>query len=87
MTTTIAYYAALNGYTIEKMESTYKGKVDLQGIFNLDPSVRPGCQNIEIHFKIKTDAPPKEIKNYYPFSPVYDVVSRSVPIHVTIETY
>lgn len=87
MTTTIAYYAALNGYTIEKMESTYKGKLDLQGIFNLDPSVRPGYQNIEIHFKIKTDATPEEIKNYYPFSPVYDVVSRSVPIHVTIETY
>jgi len=25
MTTTIAYYAALNGYEIKKMESTYKG--------------------------------------------------------------
>lgn len=87
MTTTIAYYAALNGHSIEKMESSYTGELDLQGIFALDPSVRPGYKNIQIIFKIKTNAPAKEIETYYPFSPVYDVVSRSVPITVKIETY
>jgi uncharacterized OsmC-like protein len=87
MTTTIAYYAALNGYKIEKMSSSYRGELDLQGIFNLDPLVRPGYQNIAIHFKIKTNAKSEELEKYYPFSPVYDVVSKSVPITVTIETY
>ncbi len=87
MTTTIAYYAALNGYQIDKMESSYRGELDLQGIFNLNSSIRPGYKNISIHFKIKTDAKPEELESYYPFSPVYDVVSKSVPISVTIETY
>ena len=40
MTTTITYYSALNGIKIEKMESDYKGELDLQGIFGLDKSVR-----------------------------------------------
>ncbi len=87
MTTTIAYYAALNGYEIKKMESEYKGELDLQGIFNLDPNVRPGYQKIQVDFKIQTDAPVKELEQYYHFSPVYDVVSNSVPVTVSIETY
>lgn len=87
MTTTIAYYAALNGYEIEEMESTYEGELDLQGIFNLDENVRPGYKKISVHFKIKTNAPVEEVEKYYPFSPVYDVVSKSVPVEVIIETY
>jgi uncharacterized OsmC-like protein len=86
MTTTIAYYAALNGYEISQMESSYKGKLDLQGIFGLNPDVRPGYQKITILFKIKTDAPVEELEQYYHYSPVYDVVSRSVPVEVLIET-
>lgn len=87
MTTTIAYYAALNGYEIKKMESTYAGKLDLQGLFGLDADVRPGYQTIQVKFKIQTDAPEAELDKYYHFSPVYDVVSKSVPVDVTIETY
>lgn len=87
MTTTIAYYAALSGYEIKKMESTYTGDLDLQGLFNLDPKVRPGYQKIDVCFKIQTDAPIEELEQYYHFSPVYDVVSKSVPVNVNIETY
>ncbi len=87
MTTTLAYYAALNGHVISKMESSYEGDLDLQGLFNLDPDVRPGYQNIRVHFKIQTDAPTEELEQYYRFSPVYDVISKSVPVEVVIETY
>lgn len=87
MTTTIAYYAALNGYKIKKMDSDYKGELDLQGLFGLDQGMRPGYQEIHIEFKIQTDAPAEELEKYYRFSPVFDVVSRSVPIEVSIETY
>lgn len=87
MTTTIAYYSALNNQKIEKMSSTYEGDLDLQGLLNLDPNVRPGYQEIRVNFRIKTTASAEDIQKYYPFSPVYDVVSKSVPVHVTIETY
>ena len=85
MTTTIAYYSALNGYEIRKMESDVRGELDLQGIFNLNPDVRPGYQKIEVRFTVDTDAPIEELEKYYPYSPVYDVVSKSVPIKVIIE--
>jgi len=87
MTTTIAYYAALNGFEITKMDSECEGELDLQGILDLDPDIRPGYQKIRVHFKIQTDAPMEELEKYYHFSPVYDVVSKSVPVEVIIETY
>ncbi|QDP72419.1 OsmC family protein [Legionella israelensis] len=87
MTTTIAYYAALNGYKIKNMNSDFKGELDLQGIFDLAPDVRPGYQKIYATFHIETDAPEEKLKEYYKFSPVYDVVSKSVPVEVHIETY
>ena len=87
MTTTVAYYAALNGITIQKMESIYKGQLDLRGLFNLDKTVRPGYQKIQVHFKIETDAPKEELVDFFRFSPVYDVVSKSVPVEISVETY
>ncbi len=87
MTTTIAYYAALNGQEIEEMSSTYEGDLDLRGLFGLDATVRPGYQEIRVHFRIKTKASAEDFRKYYPFSPVFDVVSKSVPVKVSIETY
>ena len=87
MTTTIAYYAALNGEKIEKMESTYEGDLDLQGLLGLDKNVRPGYQKIRVNFKIKSAVPAEHFEKYYHFSPVYDVVSKSVPVDVKLETY
>ena len=87
MTTTIAYYAALNGIKIEKMDSTYKGVLDLQGFLGLDKNIRPGYQKINVHFKIQSDGPKEKLEEFYHFSPVYDVVSKSVPVEVKIETY
>ena len=86
MTASIAYHAALNGYEIKKMESNCKGELDLQGLFDLDPNVRPGYKKIKIEFKIQTNAPKGELEKYYKFSPVFDVVSRSTPVEVKIET-
>lgn len=87
MTTTIAYYAAMNGIKIEKMESEFKGDLDLRGLFNLDEDVCPGYQKIRAHFRIKTRGPKEALEKYIRFSPVYDVVSRSVPVETTVETY
>ena len=87
MTTTVAYYAALNGDKIDKMESTYEGDLNLQGLLGLAENVRPGYQKIRVNFKIKSSAPAEHFDKYYHFSPVYDVVSKSVPVDVKIETY
>jgi len=83
MTTTIAYHAAAKGIEIESMWSDFQGELDLQGFLNLDPSVPKGYQMIDATFHVKTAANVDLLEDLYQFSPVYSMVSQSVPINVT----
>lgn len=83
MTTTIAYHAAAKGIEIESMRSEFQGDLDLQGFLNLSDSVPKGYQNIDVVFYVKTDASVEDLKSLYQFSPVYSMVSQSVPVNVT----
>ena len=85
MTNSIIYHAATRGITIESLESEFTGDLDLQGFLDLSKDVPKGFQNIEVTFKVKTDATENEIAKLYHFSPVYSMLSRAVPIHVKVE--
>jgi len=82
MTTSIAYHAASRGITIESMHSEFKGELDLQGFLNLSHEVPIGYKKIEATFWIKTEAPVEAFKDLYKFSPVYNMLSKAVPIQV-----
>lgn len=84
MTTIIAYLAATRGYKIESMESDFEGELDVRGFLGLSKDVPMGYQKIKATFKIKTDAPEKELAEMYHYSPVYSMVSAAVPIEVKI---
>lgn len=83
MTTTIAYHAAAKGISIESMRSDFQGELDIQGFLNLSNQVPKGYQNIDVVFYVKTDASIEEFKSIYQFSPVYSMVSQSVPFNVS----
>jgi uncharacterized OsmC-like protein len=85
MTTTMVYHAAARGIKIDEVESTLSGDLDLHGFLQLKDDVRKGYQNIEISFKVKSDADPKELEELAKNSPVFDVVSNPTPIKVTVE--
>lgn len=84
MTTSIVYHASAKGYKIHALSSEFKGDLDLQGFLGLDLSVPKGFQKIHATFNVSTDAPPSLIKEWYGMSPVYNMLSKSVPIDVTI---
>jgi hypothetical protein len=37
--------------------------------------------------RVKSEAKPEMLRELAQFSPVYDVVSRSVPVDIAVETY
>ncbi|GAB4192336.1 MAG: OsmC family protein [Simkaniaceae bacterium] len=84
MTTSIVYHAATRGYRIESLESEFEGDLDLRGFLQVSEDVPKGYQKIRATFKVKTDATEEEIAELYQFSPVYSMVSKSVPIEVKI---
>ncbi len=85
MTTTTMYKAAAQGIEIESIRSEVEGDIDLHGLLGLDPDVRPGYQEIRATLRIKTKGPADKIRNLYRFSPVYDTLSRPVPIKIDVQ--
>ncbi|HEX8901930.1 OsmC family protein [Vitreimonas sp.] len=87
MTTTTAYHAAARNITIEAIDSEIDGDLDLRGFLGLSQDVRKGYSAIRVSMRVKTKAMPETIKALTQMSPVFDVVSKSVPVSVAIETY
>jgi uncharacterized OsmC-like protein len=89
VTTAMVYHAAVKGIEIEELESTVEGRIDLRGFLNIDPSVRNGYQDIQMKFRIKADVSDEQLRELYQlgptFSPVFDSVTKGVPVTVTAE--
>jgi uncharacterized OsmC-like protein len=85
MTTTLAYHAAGRGLKIDDISSEFEGDIDLQGLLDLDPNVRPGYREIRVKFKVKGDADEATIQELVRKSPVYDTLANPVKIKIEVE--
>jgi uncharacterized OsmC-like protein len=89
VTTSLIINAAAKGVKLEAVESRLEGDLDIRGMLKLDPQVAVGYQQIRFTFKIKSEAPRDQLEALvrlaYEGSPVYNTVSRGVPIKVELE--
>lgn len=85
MTTTLAYHSAGRGLNIESIESQYEGDLDLRGLLDLDPKVRPGYREIRVKFKVKGDVDEQTVQELVRKSPVYDTLANPVKIKIEVE--
>lgn len=86
VSSTLIYHAAARGIAIEALEATVEGDVDLRGFLGTDRSVRSGFQDIRIRLDISADLNDEELQELAKlgptFSPVFDSVTRGVPVTV-----
>lgn len=85
MTTTLAYHAAGRGLNIESIESEFEGDINLEGLLDINPQVRPGYREIRVKFKVRGDADEATIQELVRKSPVYDTLAQPVKITVQVE--
>ena len=89
VTTSIVYHAAAKGVTIRSMESRLEGDIDLQGFLGLKDDVPRGYKEIRMYVKIDADAPPEKLNEIVQlgptYSPVFDTITRAVPVSVQLE--
>ncbi len=85
LTTTMVYHAAARGIRVDDVSSSLEGDLDLRGFLGLDPSVRKGFSAIRVHLRVKAEASGEQMAALAKYSPVFDIVSNSLPVEVTVE--
>ena len=88
VTTAMVVHAAARGIKINRLSSRLEGDINMLGFLGIDDSVRNGYETIRIVFDIDADVPREELEALVKlgptYSPVYDVISRSLPVEVTL---
>jgi uncharacterized OsmC-like protein len=88
LTAGIGNVAAARGVTLTEVESHIEGDIDLRGILGLSDRVRNGYEQVRVSFTIKGDAPPavleKIVEQSRKRSAVYDVLTKGVPVTVSV---
>lgn len=87
LTTSVVYHAAARGIAIGSVRSEVEGDLDLRGFLGMSDEVRKGFHAIRVTLHIKSDATVEDVMELTKFSPVYDIVSKSLPVDVVIETH
>lgn len=89
VTSSIIYHAAAKGITIRSLESRLEGDIDLQGFLGIREDVPRGYKEIRMFVNIDADASPEELEEIVKlgptYSPVYDTVTRPVPVSVQLD--
>ena len=79
---------ALQGITLQKLEITTEGDIDLRGFFGLDPSIAPGYRELRTRVVIKGDGSEAQLRKIHELvlatSPNFYNVSRAVPVAPTL---
>ena len=75
---------ALQGITLQKLEITTEGDIDLRGFFGLDPSVAPGYRELRTRVVIKGDGSEEQLRKIHELvlatSPNFYNVTRAVTV-------
>jgi hypothetical protein len=60
--------------------------MDVRGLFGLADDVRKGFDKVSVNMRVKSNAPAEELTELALYSPVYDIISRSLPVEFTLTT-
>lgn len=89
LTSSLIYHSAAKGISIRNLESRLDGDLDLRGFLGLDPNVEVGYQSIRVYFKIDADISDEDkeelVRMAQKYSPVFNSVSKSVPVTVELD--
>ena len=86
LTGTLVYHASVQGIEIDSVESSYTGDMDVRGLFGLSDDVRKGFNKVTVNMRVRSEATPEELTALALHSPVYDIVSRALPVEFQLTT-
>lgn len=80
LTSTMVYHAAVQGIEIESVESFLEGDLDVRGMLGLSETSRKAYNAVRVRMQVKSPADADTLRQLALFSPVYDMISNSLPV-------
>ncbi len=87
MTASMVYHASVRGIGIDAVESSYTGDMDVRGLFGLAEDVRKGFNKVTVKMQVKSKASVDELTECAMFSPVFEMLSKALPVEFTLTVY
>ena len=85
LTSTMVYHASVQGIEIESVESSLEGDMDVRGMLGLSDDARKAYNKVRVLMRVKSAASAETLKELALYSPVFDLVSNSLPVEFVLE--
>ncbi|MGI9307923.1 MAG: OsmC family protein [Gammaproteobacteria bacterium] len=85
LTGTLVYHAAVRDIEINSVNSHIEGDMDVRGLLGMSDEVRKGFNAVRVTLQVDSDASVETLSELALFSPVYDIVSKSLPVKFRLE--
>jgi uncharacterized OsmC-like protein len=82
--TTIVAHASVQGIQIEALDISAEGEMDARGFFGVSEEVNRGYNKINVEIRAKTNTDEESLRKMLNYSPVYEMVSKAIPVEVKI---
>ena len=84
LTVTLVNHASVQGIDLESVETASEGEMDARGFFGISDEVKKGYERIKVTMRVKSDADTDTLTKLAMYSPVYEMISNSVPVDFTL---
>jgi uncharacterized OsmC-like protein len=83
------YNAAARNISVESLNFSLEGNIDLHAFLGLSETTRPGYENIKVKYRVKADAPKEKLEELCAYvqktSPVLDILRNPVSVGIEME--
>ena len=86
LTSTMVYHAAVQGFEIRSVETSLAGDMDVRGMLGISDEVRKGFNHVQVRMVVDSTESAATLKELALFSPVYDIISKSLSVDFVLET-
>jgi uncharacterized OsmC-like protein len=80
LSTTLVYHASVQGIPLEEVVVSAEGEMDARGFFGISDDVNKGYERVRVNMQVKSDEDVDTLTAMAMHSPIYEIVSRSVPV-------
>ena len=82
--TTVVAHASVQGISIESLDVSAEGEMDARGFFGVSDDVNRGYNKVSVDISAVTAADEASLRSMIGYSPVYEMVSKAIPVEVNI---